>query len=194
MSSGSGLSTRCGPQAVQAWSLTRGELRDVARVLAGGGTYTQRVWFREQTVLASGQFSILSIHINSTIGTAAEVLYSSTSLQFTLNCFDKNSNFKPSSGSFASDGGWHLIELEAEFVGTTTGQCDLFIDGQRIANATASWAGSALQTALLGELYGSGQWTGVLDFDNYVETAAPVPSMLRWVDERHGPRRHNGKQ
>lgn len=145
-----------------------------------GGTRWLRHWFREARVVQPGtvaNLTISGIQIDSTIATAAEVKFWPVQNDLQLQCFTGAGGQVLPMGAFALDGGWHLVELATQNVGTDAGLCGLAVDGVIVATSYVDWSGRAYTQAILGEAWAADDFAGELDFDAFAVSIQPPPSV-----------------
>ncbi len=153
----------------------------LGRNVTGSGNQYTRVWWR---VSASNgvpsTISFLMTQGNTSVGTLAETKWNPATNDVGLVCFDRNSMFfnPPSATTIVPDGGFHLIELALLNVGTNAAQCSYAVDGQERARQIFDQTGTQFGNVLVGPVYGESEWTGVMDYDDFAASSAPIASRV----------------
>ncbi|MBM4777465.1 MAG: hypothetical protein GQE15_07150 [Archangiaceae bacterium] len=153
----------------------------LGRNITGTGNQYTRVWWR---VSASngvpGALSFLMTQGNTAVGTLAETKWNPATNEVRLVCFDRNSMFfSPSAPTtVVPDGGFHLVELALQNVGTVAATCSYAIDGSERARQQYDHTGTQFSNILVGPVYGESEWTGVMDYDDFAASPAPIASRV----------------
>jgi hypothetical protein len=143
------------------------------------GSFYARVWFRLQTLSATGYFVPLYLGLtNAPTSTAIEMRWLPGET-FTSVCFDNAGNVFSGGSVSAPVGQWHLLELAGENYGAANGRCRAYVNGQVIQNQAVNWTGSGLRTVAIGELFSDLAFQGTLHFDDFRLTqTTPPPSRV----------------
>jgi hypothetical protein len=153
----------------------------LGRNTTGSGTQYLRAWWR---VTASNgvpaNISFLMTQGNTSIGTLAETKWNPSTNEVLLVCFDRNGTFFNPSGRVRvpPDGGFHLVELAVQNLGSAGATCSSAFDGAERARQNIDHTGTMYRNVLVGPVYGETEWTGVMEYDDFAASPAPMASRL----------------
>lgn len=153
----------------------------LGRNLTGMGSQYTRAWWRVPASSAvDSRLSFLMVQGSTTIGTLGELKWNPLAEQVRLVCFDRmNTFFSPGASlPVSQDGGFRLVELAIQNVGSGAATCAWALDGQERARQPIDLFNVQLGNILVGPVYGETEWTGVMDYDDFAASSSPMASRL----------------
>lgn len=153
----------------------------LGRNLTGMGSQYARAWWRvTASSSVDSRLSFLMVQGSTTIGTLGELKWNPLAEQVRLVCFDRLSTFflPGTSLPVPLDGGFHLVELAVQNVGSGGATCAWAFDGQERARQVIDLFNVQLGNVLVGPVYGETEWTGVMDYDDFAASSMPMASRL----------------
>ncbi|MDP3233641.1 MAG: hypothetical protein Q8N26_12755 [Myxococcales bacterium] len=153
----------------------------LGRNLTGMGSQYARAWWRvTASSSVDSRLSFLMVQGSTTIGTLGELKWNPLAEQVRLVCFDRLSTFflPGTSLPVPLDGGFHLVELAVQNVGSGGATCAWAFDGQERARQAIDLFNVQLVNVLVGPVYGETEWTGVMDYDDFAASSMPMASRL----------------
>lgn len=144
-----------------------------------------RLWFRSAQLTQPGRQVVAQLGFgsgNTTTGRQQEIVLTGSRL---TSDGRTTAGFTTTEAFVTLDGGWHLLELGWEGVGTSQGTRELFVDGTsaiRFENQAFGWPQSA-QAVAVGGVFVERSFVGQLDFDDVRLSTDPPASQFGVVGD-----------
>lgn len=156
----------------------------VADSVLGSEPQYVRAWWRTTPSAASTIQTLVNLNIDSAISSGVELKWRSGTNTLLLVCHDASSAavLGPATSVVVPDGGFHLVEVAATGMGTSSGECLFAIDGVEVTRAPLDWTARRHLWVSVGPSPADLEWTGQMDFDDFAADVVPQASHLVVLD------------